>query len=54
MVLNHQKKTLYCWKNNFKHFIELLKILETVKCLKLKIGTFDIVTMMWTLCNSFS
>ena len=21
---------------------------------KTKIGTFDIVTMMWTLCNSFS
>ena len=49
-----EKNSLLLKKNNFKHFIGTAENFRNNEMFKTKIGTFDIVTMMWTLCNSFS
>ena len=49
-----EKNSLLLEKNNFKYFIGTAENFRNNEMFNIKKETFDIITMMWTLCNSFS
>ena len=49
-----EKNSLILKSNNFEHFIGTAENFKDSNMFNEKKGTFDFVTMMWTLCNSYS